>query len=106
MDDITTGKLIELCQMVYRGAKPCAMLPVMDKDFKNAKRICMLENCKFKAGYLSDGWKTLWVYTRDELPGVIDSLPVVPKSESDHYLLGALFGYSNEEICNYLKNLL
>ena len=103
MNDFTKGQLTELCQMVYCGAKPCAMMPIMDKDFKMAKITCMMENCKFKAVNLSDGWKTLWVYIRDELPKVIDFLPTKPKTEADHYLLGALFGYSNDAICNFLN---
>jgi len=104
MNDFTKGQLTELCQMVYRGAKPCAMVPVMNKDFKMAKIICTMENCKFKALNLSDGWKTFWVYIRDELIEVIDSMPPELETEADHYLLGALFGYSNDAICDFLRN--
>jgi hypothetical protein len=105
MNDFSEGQLTELCQLVYRGCKPAAMMPIMRKDLRFAKIICTMENCKFKAVELSDEWVTFWVYIRDELSKIIDSLPKQPKTEADHYLLGSLFGYSNEAICDFLKNL-
>jgi len=102
MNDFTKGQLTELCQMVYRGSKPCAMMPIMENDFKMAKITCMMENCKFKAVTLSNGWKTLWIYIRDEISEIIDSLPEKPETKADHYLLGSLFGYSNAAICDFI----
>lgn len=103
MNEFSKGQLTELCQMIYRGTKPCAIMPIMDRDLKMAKIICTIENCKFKTIYLSDEWKTLWIYIRDELLKVIDLLPIEPQTEADHYLLGALFGYSNDAICDFLN---
>jgi hypothetical protein len=103
MNEFSKGQLTELCQMVYRGCKPCAMMPIMAKNIQVAKMVCTMENCKFKAVELSDGWFTFWIYIRDELPKVIDLLPLEPKTEADHYLIGALFGYSNDAICDYLN---
>jgi len=103
MNEHTKGQLIELCQMVYRGAKPCAMMPIMEKDFKMAKITCMMENCKFKAVYLSDGWNPLWIYIRDEISEIIDTIPEKPETKADHYLLGSLFGYSNDAICDFIS---
>lgn len=104
MNDFTSGQLTELCQMVYTGTKPCAMIPVMIKNLQAAKIICGMRDCKFKSVELSEGWVTFWVYIRDEISDIIDLLPENPKTKADHYLLGALFGYSNEAICNYIKN--
>jgi hypothetical protein len=103
MNEFSEGQLTELCQMVYRGSKPCAMIPIMAKNIQTAKMVCTMENCKFKVVELSEGWLTFWVYIRDELPKVIDLIPIEPKTEVDHYLLGALFGYSNDAICDYLN---
>lgn len=97
------GQLNELCRMVFRGSKPCAMIPIMIKNLQNAKMICILENCKFKIVKLNGEWVTFWIYIRDELPMVIDLLPTKPKNAADHYLLGALFGYSNDAICDFLN---
>ena len=105
MNQFTKGQLAEICQMVFRGSKPCGMMPIKSEDFQLAKIICIEENCKFKDIYLSKGWKTLWIYVRDEISQVIDQLPEEPKTLADHYLLGSLFGYSNESICDYLERL-
>ncbi len=103
MDRETIGQLRELCQQVYRGSKPCAMIPVKKKYIGPAKAICIMENCKFRFNDLSEEWLTLWVYIRDELMDVVDCLPEKPESAADHYLFGALFGYSNDAICDYIS---
>jgi len=103
MFNLTKGQLIELCQMVNRGAKPCALMTIKDKDLGTAEDICTTENCKYKATVLDDGWVSFWIYKRDELSAVIDCLPATPENYADHYLLGALFGYSNDAICDYLN---
>ena len=103
MNDFSKGQLTELCQMVHRGCKPCAIMPIMDKDIQSAKIICTDENCKFKTIHLSDGWVTLWIYKRNEMSDIIDYLPIEPTTKVDHYLLGSLFGYSHDVICDYLE---
>ena len=105
MNDHTKGQLTELCQMVYRGCKPCAIIPIKTTNLQTAKAICVMENCKFMFVELSEGWVTMWIYIRDELAGVIECLPKTPRTAADHYILGALFGYSNEAICDYLNNI-
>jgi hypothetical protein len=104
MNDFTKGQLTELCQAVYRGAKPCAMMPIKESDKQIAKITAMKENCKFRIEEEHiDGWIVIWIYVHDELMNVIDCLPEKPITAADHYLLGALFGYSNEMICKFLE---
>ena len=104
MNDFTKGQLTELCQMVKRGTKPCAMMPIKFIDAEKARKICHDNGCKTISHNLKGDWFELWVHIRVELIPIIFSLPEVPKSPSDHYLLGALFGHSNEEICNFIRD--
>lgn len=105
MNDFTIGQLTELCQSVYRGVKSCATIPIMNKDIVSAEHICFSENVKIKKSKLYKNWITLWIYINDEISDVIDLLPENPVTKADHYLLGSLFGYSNDAICNYLSKI-
>ena len=73
MNKFSEGQLTELCQMVFRGSKPCAIMPILTKDLQAAKMITTMGNCKFKAVKLSEGWVTFWIYIRDGVYGHIDS---------------------------------
>ncbi len=103
MNDFTAGQLTALCQMVYRGSKPCAVIPILNKDFQIAKSKCIMENCKFKGVKLNNDWVTFWIYIRDEISEIIDTLPQTPETKADHYILGSLFGYSNNAICDFIS---
>jgi hypothetical protein len=105
MDQFTEGQLTELCQMVVRGCKPCAIMPIKTKDLNFAKFLCKREKCLSHSSELNDDWHTLWIFKREELFKVINLLRENPVTEADHYLLGALFGYSNDAICDYIANL-
>lgn len=48
-------------------------------------------------------WQTLWVYKHPHVLEVIKSLPRVPKTVFDHWILGKLFGYDETAIQSYLK---
>lgn len=103
MNDFTKAQIIELAQQVYRGSKSCAVMPIKESDKQLAKIICMKEMCKFRIENSVEGWCVIWIYIQDELMNVIDCLPKTPETAADHYLLGSLFGYSNESICAFLQ---
>lgn len=102
MNDFSKAKLIELSQQVIRGSKPCAVMSVKESDKQIAKIIVIKENCKFGIENTVKGWCVIWIYIQDELMNVIDCLPNIPETAADHYLLGSLFGYSNESICKFI----
>ncbi len=103
MNDFTKAQLIELSQQVYRGSKPCAVMQIKESDKQIAKITVIKENCKFRIENPEKGWCIIWIYIQDELMSVIDCLPKIPETAADHYLNGALFGYSNESICAFLE---
>lgn len=104
MNDFTKGQLTELCQAVYRGVKPCAMILIRQVDKVEAEIICNYQECKFIIKPNSNKWITFWIYVNDQIPRVINYLPNKPETTADHYLLGALLGYSSEMICKYIEN--
>ena len=102
MNDFTRAQLIELAQQVYRGSKPCAVMSIKELDKQIAKITVIKEMCKFRIESTAEGWCVIWIYIKDELIDVIDCLSNIPETAADHYLLGSLFGYSNESICAFL----
>jgi hypothetical protein len=104
MNDFTKGQLTALSQMVYRGCKPASMIAIKENDFAEAVKICDQEKCRYYTFDLPNNWIEFWIYERKELLSVIKLTKSKPENEEDHYLLGALFGYSNDKICDYLKN--
>lgn len=102
MNDFTKAQLIELSQQVYRGSKPCAVMPIKESDKQIAKITVIKENCKFRIERTDEEWCVIWIYIKDELMDVINCLPNIPETAADHYLLGSLFGYSNESICAFI----
>lgn len=83
------------------------MLPLQERFSKEAKRI--IENnglCSYLDHYYPE-WVTVWIYKSEDayLLEIIKSLPQVPKSVLDHWILGKLFGYSDEAIRKFVTNL-
>lgn len=105
MDDFTKGQLTELCLMVSKGCKPCAMQPILNRFVLDAVKLIESLDCRSILIYSTKEWVEVWMYKNIELKEIILNLPRNPVTKSDHYLLGALFGYSNAEICNYLSRI-
>lgn len=53
---------------------------------------------------LDDNWQTLWIYKQPYILEVIKSLPRVPETVFDHWVLGKLFGYDEAAILDYLDS--
>lgn len=105
MNEFTEGQLTEMCQMVFRESKPSALALLKKVNLNRAENICIKEGCEYWTKEIDRKWREFWVFKRKEMLEVIKLLPEVPKTKLDHYLLGAIFGYSNNAICDYLKNL-
>jgi hypothetical protein len=103
MNDYTFGQFIELCQSVFRGCKPCAMMPLKKRDLDEALFFCNDEGCYSKTNKIDGEWVEFWIFKRMEIEKIIELIPEEPKTPLDHYLLGALFGYSNDAICDFIK---
>lgn len=104
MDVFTQGQIAEHCFFVKTG-KPCSVLLIKTKDIEFGLRLvkknnlyCFIEKTEDK------DWCDLWIFARKELKEIIHKMPQNPKTPFDHFILGCLFGYSIEAICNFIKN--
>ena len=99
------GGLYAYCYMVKRG-KPAACIPVHVRDINKARQIASQELCLSYSESLANDWFTFWVYQYPHILDVIKSLPQVPRTAYDHWLLGKLFGYEEAAIHEYIKSTL
>ena len=53
---------------------------------------------------LTEEWTTLWIYKDSHMLKIIQSLPQKPETMFDHWILGKIFGYSDETIRQYLES--
>lgn len=100
MDDLFT-----YCYLVQRG-KPAASIAVHKRDLKLAEMIVSKEGLNYYIEILADEWVTFWVYQHPHILNVIKTIPQVPKSEYEHWVLGKLFGYDDSSIADFLSNQL
>lgn len=88
--------------MVMRG-KPAAIIPIKTSQITAAaKYIEESFNLRTYAKCLTDEWATLWIYKDEYLVEVIKSLPEKPKTVFDHWVLGKVFGYTDEAIKEFV----
>lgn len=98
------GEIDSNCYMVLRG-KPAAVLPIKKEEVKNAAdRIINFHKLKMLEQYLSEEWSSIWIYQKDYMLDVINSLPEKPKTVYEHWILGKVFGYSDEAIEQFIRN--
>lgn len=102
MNERLKGKLDAYCEMVITG-KPCAMLPIQERYVMLALEI--IQNHKLQ-GYtepLSNNWVTIWIYKKKFMIDIIRKLPNKPKTIYENWVIGKVFGYSDEAIERYIE---
>jgi hypothetical protein len=104
LPEYINGEIRTYCYLVERG-KPAATIAIKKCYTDNVIKI-ISNDCHLKA-YIENlkyDWNTVWIYKYDHILEVIKSLPQVPHTTVDHWLLGKLFGYDEESIHKYLSN--
>ena len=96
------GELNSYCYMVNRGCKSIATMGLQDRHIADAKQIIENEKLKFYSEFLYEGWTTIYIYKHDYLLEVIKNSPDEPKTVYEHWVLGKMFGYSDEEIGKFI----
>ncbi|HVJ49449.1 hypothetical protein [Desulfitobacterium sp.] len=105
IDGIILGELNTYCYMVNTGCKPVAMMSLQNRYIDNAKQIVEnRNNLKSYSEFLYEGWSTIYIYKHDYLLEVLKSSPNEPETVYDHWILGKMFGYSDEEIGQFIKS--
>ena len=103
MNELNKGQLTELCQSVFRGCKPLAVMPVKKIYESDVKKLIDSEGVNSLIRELNDeNWIEVWIFKRDEMRFIIDYLPEEPTTEFEHFVLGCAFGYSIDAICDFI----
>jgi len=105
MNEFTLGQIDIYCNMVLAGVKPAACFPIQSRHKEESLKQIEVYGLKIYCNTLADGWETIWIYKYDHILEVIKASPDFPKNTFDHWLLGKLFGYSEEAISQFLGNL-
>lgn len=86
--------------------KPAAVVAARVGDLKDAVEIARSHGARVHAVENGvAGWLDLWIYKFDVVLDVIKAAPRMPATTVDHWLLGKLFGYSDEEIERYVRDV-
>lgn len=104
MSSHSLGELEAYCYMVKRGGKPAASLALQDRYLEAANQIVEENGLSIYVEDLAPGWVTVWVYKYPHVLEVIKAVPQAPTTVFDHWVLGKLFGYSEESIRDFVES--
>lgn len=103
MNETLKTQIEEHCQMVQRGAKPCSLLTIKTEyNHSLVDRIYDEYNLHAISKRSNETFSELWIFKNNSLRFIIDLLPDEPTTPLDHALLGYLFGYDTDSICDYI----
>lgn len=107
MSEQIRTQILIYCEAVRTGIKPVAMMSIQSRYEKEIKKIVKQEGIKIHLEDVNsdDGWKVAWIYKHDYLVDVIKAAPEHPNSTFEHWVLGKLFGYSDEAIRDFVIKL-
>lgn len=103
LNEFTSGMLMQIAYDVERGAKPAGEVTVK-KDkvseyvslvHKHSKTVCYIEP-------LDDTFSTVFIVKDPRMVALLRARPRDPKTITDHFLLGKLFGYSDDAILDWI----
>lgn len=96
------GQVDAACYEVSKG-KPASVQAIRAQDVDDAASLAAAHGVGY---YVTpngvNGWVSFWVYKHPFLLDVIKGAPVSPRTPSDHWYMGKLFGYSDEEIERFI----
>ena len=102
--EFVKGQVSAYCEMVQRG-KPSAILPIQNRYVAELRRYIESQYGLYAyAEELAEEWTTLWIYKDSHILKIIQNLPYKPETVFDHWVLGKIFGYSDEAIRQYLED--
>lgn len=104
MNDYLKGQIYIYCELIKTG-KPSAIVPIQDRYIIEAIDIVKVNNLYYHIEELSEGWITLWIFKDSYILEIINEIPKKPKTTYDHWVLGKIFGYSDEAIKEFLKTI-
>jgi hypothetical protein len=91
--------------LVARGVRAAAMEALQDRYVEEARAIANRHDLFLLVEDLSEGWKEVWLYKQPHVGFIIEKTDGQPATAFEHWVLGKLFGYSEEAIADYLLRL-
>lgn len=118
LNDNIIAKIDSYCYFIDKG-KPVAMEPVKSEDIKEVadiieknKKSCFyrdLTRAEWEAFGYSEGidsnYIQVWIYEKPIMLDVIKMMPKRPETIYDHWVLGKIFGFSDEKIEEYILEI-
>jgi hypothetical protein len=105
LNNFTLGQIASNCYMVQRG-KP-ASVSAIKKSVAEKLKEYVEDNYGLNVfiDILNDEWVEFWIYKHEYLIDIIKQLPDIPKNNYDHWVLGKIFGYSDESIKEFITSI-
>ncbi len=102
--EFVKGQVSVYCEMIKRG-KPSAILPIQNRYVDELQSYIESEYGLYVyTETLTEEWNNIWIYKDSHMLKIIQSLPHEPETEFDHWVLGKMFGYSDEAIRQYIES--
>jgi len=100
------GEVNIYCFWVRKG-KPAAVLEVDNKYVRGVKKYIkdVWQQHTYLESPTTKQWTSVWIYKKDYVLEIIKNAPREPKTIFDYWILGKLFGYSDESINECLNNI-
>lgn len=96
-----SGEITVYAYLVKNG-KPAALVSIQTRYIDASIKIIESHGLHHHHSQLADGWFELWMYKDPNMKEIIESLPNVPTTAFDHWVLGKMFGYSDIEIFTFI----
>jgi hypothetical protein len=97
------GQVDTACYEVARG-KPVSVQALRARQVDEAQAIAAAHGVySHVEPNGAEGWVSFWIYRRPYLLDVIKGAPKSPRTPSEHWFMGKLFGYSDEDIERFIQ---
>lgn len=101
--EVISQMLEHQAYLIARGVRSAAMEPVQDRYVAEAQRAAERYGLHTTVEDLAEGWKSVWLYKHPHVRFVIEETGGrQPATAFDHWVLGKLFGYSDDAIAGFL----
>ena len=97
------GQVDIYCQDVKKEVKPLALLSVQNRYLSQiVDYVTNKEGLFVYTEDIAEGWTSVYIYKYGFMKEVILQVPNNPQTAYEHWILGKAFGYSDNEIANFI----
>lgn len=105
INDAIKMQIYIYCQAVQTGNKPVANMLLQTRYIDKAKKIILKHGLNLYVENIkeNENWKSIFIYKHKYLIDIIKNIPDNPTTIYEHWILGKLFGYSDEAIGEFIN---